>query len=250
MRLWTIFFSLFLLCITLICPDSRVNAAPIISNVYFFTERVEWMPNGWGYQFGLTAYDDEFSRNIVSVTATEVTKGFSFDLQYDGEEWGLNPNLVEAPDLIQMEIVATNDLNETFTFLTHALIPLKLDFADNIGFSGNLISPTFYWDSVEFADVYRIRISDSSNNLVYNSLEYMSDFPETFHAVPDGFLFPDEEYVVRISASDINDGILMNRSSELFSYSTVASSPVPEPTTALMLGMGMAGFVFMLRKKR
>lgn len=250
MRRWTILCSLFLLCITAVWPVSEVKASPVISNVYFFTERIEWMPNGWGYQFGLNAYDDEAGKNIVSVTATEVTKLLSFDLQKDGDEWGFPQEWAEAPDLIQMEIVATNNLSETLTFLTHAIIPLKLDFADNISFSGNLISPTFYWDSVEFAEVYRIRITDSSKNMVYNSLDYMADFTDTSHTIPEGFLSPDEEYTVRISASDINNGFLMNRSSELFSYSTVASSPVPEPNTALMLGMGVAGLAFMLRKKR
>jgi len=86
--------------------------------------------------------------------------------------------------------------------------------------------------------------------MVYNSLDYMPDFTEPSHTIPEGFLSPDEEYTVRISASDINNGFLMNRSSEIFSYSTIPSSTVPEPTTALMLGMGMAGLAFMLRKKR
>lgn len=226
------------------------SASPIFEDVYFFTERVEWMPgaDNWGYQFGGFVYDDDSTKKIESVTYQDITTGITYSLLFDGYEWGLDPSLVSAPDLTQMEITATNNDGESSVFTTNLISPLLLDYATNINISGDILAPTISWNPVENAELYRIRIYEGSSQ-IFNSMSILPDFSDTLYHIPTGYLQVGKEYRIRISASNYQEDILMNRSSTIYTYSTSPSS-VPEPSSALLFGFGILWFAFGLRKMR
>jgi hypothetical protein len=134
-------------------------AIPVFDNVYFFTERVEWMPgtDNWGYQFGGTVYDDESGNSITSIISKEVSTEITYSLLFDGYEWGLDQSSATAPDLTQMMITATNSAEKTNSYTTDLINPILLNYATNIVLSDDLLAPTISWDPVLYAETYRIR---------------------------------------------------------------------------------------------
>jgi len=235
-------------CVFLFLSRSAM-ALPVFENVFFFTERVEWMPgpDNWGYQFGGIVYDSDSGNSIISITSQEISTGFFYSLEFDGYEWGLHPSSAAAPDLTQMLITATNNNGETNSYTTNLINLILLDYATNIVLSGDLLAPTISWDSVLYAEKYRIRIYEGSSQ-IFTSMGPDGDFDETSFTMPTGILESGKDYRIRISASDIQDGILMNRSSINLAYSTT-NAPVPEPSSALLLGIGILGLTRLYRRK-
>jgi hypothetical protein len=247
MRKMKMIKSVLILLAALILINGKAFAMPLFEEVYFFTERVAWMPDGWGYQFGVIVSDDS-GNNITSVIATESSSSLAFELEYDGLQWVFDPSRANPPTLDKMLIVAKNNINETTVYTTKSINPKPLDYVQNVHTNSDLISPTFYWDSVEFADKYRIRISNSSGKLIYNSLNDTPDFAETYYTIPQNILALNEEYTVRISASETSEGVTLNRSSLLYRYST-SPSVVPEPTSAVLLSAGLMIMMYVSRRK-
>ena len=245
-----IFLSLPLFIFFFSIMDRHASASPIFEDVYFFTERVEWMPgaDNWGYQFGGFVYDDDNAKTITSVTSQDIITENTYSLHFDGYEWGLDQSSVAAPELTQMKITATNNIGESTSFTTNLITPMLLDYASNINIYGDILAPTISWDAVEDAEIYRVRIYEGSLQ-VFNSMSELPDFSDISYQIPTGYLEAGKEYRIRISASDIQNGILMNRSSTLYTYST-SPSAVPEPSSALLFSFGLIWIAFGLRNTR
>ena len=246
-----IFLSITLFIFIFFGIGRYASALPIFEDVYFFTERVEWMPGeyNWGYQFGGLVYDDDNTNNIVYVTSQDLINGNTYSLSLDEYEWGLDQSSVAAPELTQMKITATNNAGQSSDFITNLINPILLDYATNINTSGDILAPNISWDAVENAEFYRIIIYEGSSE-IFNSLKILSsDFADTSYQLPTDYLEAGKEYRIRISASDYQEGILMNRSSALYTYST-SPSAVPEPSSALLFGFGILWLASGLRKVR
>lgn len=237
---------------------SKVYALPYFDNVSFYTEHNLTFPDTWSYQFGAFVYDDNY--DINSVVAREVTTGQEFVLSdlttITGEWiWG-SAGISGTPYLDQLEIIATNTNGETNSVFTHVLdSEFPVDIVQNVGISDDSLTPTFSWDPVVEAQRYRVRIQDEFGNRIFDSvLEPDGIFEETFYTLPLSILEYDTPYIARIIAQnygDDGDGIynLENRSSSYLNFHT-GIAPVPEPTTMLLFGTGIASLAVIRRKRK
>lgn len=101
--------------------------------------------------------------------------------------------------------VTDNGGNSTETYLYYTqgggTIPLLNDA--NFQVTGNALAPTISWSAIpgySYHPYYRVRILDSSGNVVYMSSEPYS--PYTSHVVPSGKLVSGKVYRYRIEAFD------------------------------------------------
>jgi len=154
-----------------------------------------------------------------------------------------------------MEITATSNDGNSESIMTHNLEPQEIPLAENIMFSDLSINPTISWDVMLFDDAF-----DSIPDLVevdsYRVRIYNSDFTEYLYGsdyfannsfeVPDDILLPGQSYNLRLMGAVFDDGATENRSSTFFAFKT---DPVPEPSTVLLLGLGLIGLIGLGRKK-
>ncbi len=181
--------------------------------------------------------------NIVSVRATHATSGHQYNLGYAAKGNFSTPTF--APYIRSRLYSSVPAIDRTGRYIIEALnaqgavvsrqtqflnAAEQLSTPSNLHFSGsNRLAPHVTADAVAGADQYQLRIWDSADNRLYNSLRQ----PGPTFAVPAGILSQSNSYAIAIEALDLDGfGNLERRSVTFAPYVT----PLP-PTRPVVSGL-------------
>ncbi len=253
-------FRIFSVAILFISIALQVHASSIISVRSFSETTIDHPYRSDGWRLHLSARISDplgVPENIASVTVSEIN-GVDpiglYSLNYRTGKQDYNTHIgfpvAEGSAPLQYEFSVTNNQNEVVSLLNNPIDTIRqLDAIQNLALSDFGVTPTFSFDTIQYADKYRMVIAagDNSRN-IWASDWLITDAPS--FTVPLGVLEPGSSYFFRAEAGDFNtsdlDGIddLENRSVRFFAVTTV-----PLPSAIWFFGSGLVALIGITRRK-
>jgi hypothetical protein len=212
-----------------------------ITQVHSFTEvfanHPDGRPDGWYLHLG--AYVDDplgVPGNIQSVTVANLDSDLDptvYALTYStsgNDGYYLHPSYINQSGTYRFTV--TNNQSQVAELNAHPIDnPLQLGIIQNFAVSDSSTAPTFTFDHLANAELYRITIyNDSRTEIIYQSPKLTAPF----FAVPYGIMIRGNSYIIRAEAHDINtidnDGVddLENRSVNYMTFVPSFNAWFPE----------------------
>ncbi len=254
-------FRIFSVAIIFMSVVLQVHATSIISVRTISETTIDhpYAPDGWRLHLSAKISDPlGVPENIASVTAFEINGVDpigSYTLNYRTGKKDYNKHIyfpvAEGSAPLQYKFSVTNNQTEVVSLLDNPIDTIRrLDAIQNLAISDFGVTPTFSFDTIQYADKYRMVIAagDNSRN-IWASDWLITDAPS--FTVPSGVLEPGNSYFFRAEAGDFNtsdlDGIddLENRSVRFFAVTTV-----PVPSAIWLFVSGILAIVGITRRKK
>ncbi len=248
-----------------------------IYNNFVYTQNIgpnAFLTPGWYFQVG--AFITPSGPGTTSQAINTSMLGPDYNLQFIPQP--IYPDLYFARELYtgqagQWNINAQRG-SDTASVTTHLMDdPQLLPLASNLAASGLLLTPTLSWDNIYSSyptfrippinlgdDFYqlrvRVRLAQSGMPVIFESLNLPTT--QTSYTLPNGILVDNQNYLLDLMLMGFDTEEIVstnpwvyltfneNRSETFLNYST---TPVPEPTTMLLLGSGLIGLAGYGRKK-